>query len=192
MIASLAPAQSRLLALALLFLVLAGIYLVVVNPFLSLHRHYGDVIDQSEERLARYRNLVAHKDDLEQRLNAVQGATSAQDFYLRNTTPTLAAAELQEHVKRVIAANQGTLLSTQIMPEKPEGQLVRVTVKVAMRGTIETLQKVFHALEGGRPFLFLDDVFIRAYSLRRGNQMTVSEMEIRFDVSGYIRAGAQQ
>jgi general secretion pathway protein M len=192
MMVSLTPLQSRLLALTLLFLLLAAVYLVLVNPLLSLRRHYEEVIEQSEDRLARYQRLIADKDDLKRRLDTLQSASSAQDFYLSNTAPTLAAAELQEHVKQVIDANRGTLLSTQIMPERPEGQLVRVTVKVAMRGAIETLQKVFHRLEGGRPFLFLDDVFVRAYSLRRGNQMTVSEMEIRFDVSGYIRPGAQR
>lgn len=192
MMVQLTPIQNRLLALALLFLVLAGIYLVAVNPLLTLHRYYRETTEQSEDRLVRYQRLAAHREALEQRLSAIQRMRSAQDFYLRNTSPTLAAAQLQEQVKQVIAANQGTLLSTQILPEKPEGQLVRVTVKVAMRGTIETLQRVFHGLEGGTPFLFLDDVFIRAYSLRRGNQMTVSEMEIRFELSGYIRAGAQQ
>jgi general secretion pathway protein M len=191
MMFSLSPWQSRALALTLLFLMLFGIYLVVARPLLGLHESYRGAIEQAEDRLSRYKDIIAHKGILQQRLNALRSSRAAQDMYLRNPTPTLAAAQLQERVKQVIAANQGTLLSTQIMPEKSEGKLMQVTVKVAMRGTIDTLQKVVYALEGGRPFLFLDDVFIRAYSLRRGNQTAVSEMEIRFDVSGYLVPGGQ-
>jgi general secretion pathway protein M len=183
------PWHSRALALALLLVTAAGLFTALAGPLLSLHQRYRDSIEQSEDRLTRYKRIVAYKGALQQRLAIMQSRTASQDFYLRNTNPSLAAAGLQEQVKQIIATNGGTLLSTQIMPEHPEGQLVQITVKVAMRGGIDTMQKVFYALESARPFLFLDDVYVRAYSLRRGNQMTVSEMEIRFDLSGYIRAG---
>jgi general secretion pathway protein M len=183
------PWHSRSLALALLLVTAAGLFMAVAGPLLSLHQRYRDSIEQSEDRLMRYKRIVAYKGALQQRLSIMQSRTASQDFYLRNTNPSLAAADLQEQVKQIIATNGGTLLSTQIMPEHQEGQLMQITVKVAMRGGIETMQKVFYTLESGRPFLFLDDVYVRAYSLRRGNQMTVSEMEIRFDLSGYIRAG---
>jgi general secretion pathway protein M len=190
MMLSLKPWQGRALALALLFIVVLAAYLVLARPLLALHHGYEEAIDQAEDRLQHYNNIIAHRDALKQRLEVIQRRRAAQDFYLEHNSPTLAAAELQEHVKRVVADSQGTLLSTQILPEKAEGQLVKVTVKVAMRGSTETLQKVFHTLEGGRPLLFLDEVFIRAYSLRRGRQTSVSEMEIRFDLSGYLRTGA--
>ena len=78
------------------------------------------------------------------------------------------------------------MLSTQILPATKESDFTRVALKVRMRGTLDNLVKVFHALETGQPYLFLDNVSVRKLGRRRPNMAAGQGLDVDFDLIGYM------
>ena len=108
--------------------------------------------------------------------------------YLRGKTDAVAAANLQAVVKLTASSRGMEIISTQILPAKEEEGFTRVTLKVRMRGQLEDSVKVFHALETGQPYLFLDNVSLRNFSRRqtKTNVTAVNLLNVDFDLIGYM------
>ena len=74
----------------------------------------------------------------------------------------------------------------------------RVTISVHMRCDIDDFGEILHALESGKPLLFVDELNVyRQSTQRRGRpfgrpaQTTAGEdfrLDIRFDLYGYLRS----
>jgi general secretion pathway protein M len=186
---SLTPVQSRALALALLALLLGGLYLGAVRPYLERYHSSGAELVLLQERLAVLQRVVASRDAVSARLERVAALEARQQGYLTGETAPLASAELQEYVKQVVLASGGRLISTQAVPAELQAGLVPLTVKVAMRTDTEGLQRVIHALESGRPLLFLDNVVVRSLGAGRvrAGAATGESLDVRFDLTGYMR-----
>lgn len=189
MIERLTPAQSRAAALALLALAAALGYLAAVAPVIGLYRHYDERIADLTHRLGQYRALAATRAANQRALDQLTRRDLAKRYALAERKPALASAEVQGIVKRAVERARGELLSTQAANGQPGDGFAEVTVKVRMRGGIESLRQVLHALESSRPILVLDNVVIEPAAARRapGSGTTGQELSISFDVSGYAR-----
>ena len=54
-----------------------------------------------------------------------------------------------------------------MVPTDDDGEVKRVVLRVRMRGDINAVQRAFHALETGQPYLFMDNVKVRAWGRSR-------------------------
>ncbi|TMH03240.1 MAG: hypothetical protein E6H67_13200, partial [Betaproteobacteria bacterium] len=103
-VAAMAPRQSRALAiLILIVVVLLGLALLVA-PFVLLHRHYDLAIESMQDRLERYRRVAAQAPELKNALDTLR-AKDGRRFFLKNTAPNLAGAELQDMIKAAVENN---------------------------------------------------------------------------------------
>lgn len=191
MMMPLTPMQNRVLALGLFALALAIVGVLLIAPLISQHRRYDEQLADLGERLQRYLNVAQTQSVTQDALNRIKRQGAATRYYLRSDDETLASAELQEHVKRVIDRGGGQLASTQVLSNQRAEHANLATVRVNMRGDAEALQKVLHGLETGRPILFLDNVSIRRGGrafVRRGKQTVPAvPLQISFEASGYVR-----
>lgn len=183
------PWASRSLAVGVLACLLLAVYAVGLMPIVHKYVDNRDRIQDLYDQLGRYRTLAAEEPAVRERLEAFNQRNQGSELYLKGETPTLAGAELQERVKSVVESNGGTLVSTQTMPEAEEQGLVRVSVKVRMRGDVDAVQRVIYALETGRPLVFLENVLVRSRVVRRRRTVNVSDLDVSFDVTGYMHAG---
>ena len=55
-----------------------------------------------------------------------------------------------------------------------------------MRGSLDKIVKVFHALETGQPYLFLDNISIRSHARRLRKVSYGSLLNVDFDLTGYM------
>ncbi len=194
---ALTTTHQRIAALGLLLLIFALVYLVVIAPVVGLYRDYDEDIAAEQERVSRYERVAAKAKNIERQLAQIDRQISGQERgFLKGKTRSLAAAEMQEHVKRVVEASGGRLNSIQILPgkEDEEDQRAPVSLKVQMTGSTETVQKVFYDLESGLPRLFLDQVYVRGragYQFRPGRPQA-DELDIRFTLQGYLPAVSSQ
>ena len=95
-IARLAPSRQRALAVALLVARARRCALsVVLLPLCLLHKHYDDTIAAVSDRLERYRRVAAQAPEYRKALDAMR-EKDGRRFFLKNTAPNLAGAELQE------------------------------------------------------------------------------------------------
>jgi general secretion pathway protein M len=192
--------QSRGLALALLLSLLGMAYLLLAHPVITKFTFYAEKQTEYRDRLLRYKRIAATRPLIEQRLATLQQRQRTTADFLKSSTHTLAAAELQEQVKSIIVSHGGRLVSTQILAARNGELFPRVTIKVRMKGDIEGVLQVFHALEAGRPFLFLDNVYMRVRVIkrrrtvrpRRGQRVQQEgELDVRFELSGFMRSVGQ-
>lgn len=161
---ALTPTQSKYAALALLVIALALLVAAIAWPILRLHQHYDTHIEEYSDHLARFQRVAASRPDIESALEAVQ-QKEGRKFYLLAATPTLAAAELQNLVTKIVESQQGRVISSQSLPTKEDAKgskTTKVTVSVQLAAAIVPLQLILHTIEVTEPYLFVDQATIRA------------------------------
>jgi general secretion pathway protein M len=192
--ASLAVPQPlrRALAVALLVaavaLVAAGIVFPAVDRFAALASGIGD----GEAALARFTSVAARLPRLEAEHAALKKAFAAQDGFLKATSDSLIAAELQDRIKRAVERNGGQLKSTQILPTHDENGVRKVTARVEITGNADALLRIWYEMETGAPFLFIDSFDIEGRQVPRPDRMRppTLELQVRFELIAYARAPA--
>ena len=179
-------------ALLLLALVLFGAYLFLVEPLVVGHDAIDREIGDAQEQLAHFERLAAMRPAVAQQLQQVDSQQTAQGHYLSGGTDALAAAGLQDRINALVAANGGTLRSTQPMPGVEEQGFRRITLKVQLTATTEQLFDILYELESGAPILFIEDLDIQSRIVRRQARAGASESQsiallaVAFDLSGYL------
>lgn len=186
---SMPPLLRRGLALAILIAVLGAAWSLGAVPLLESFRDYREDADQSRLLLARYARLGAGLADLEARRAELDRRRQTGGRVLAAASPALAAAQLQNDVKRLIGGHGGSLKSTQVIAGGMDGPFRKVTVRVSMNADIESLQRIFYGLETAHIYRFVENVEIRARVGRRrvAAGTATTPLDVRFDVFAYMR-----
>ena len=188
--AKLTPRQSRALALGLLVVATVLALGVLLLPVVLLHKHYSDAIDSLTDRLARYRRVAAQAPEYRAALEAMREKNS-RTFFLKNTAPNLAAAELQELVRAAIEGNGGRISTSQNQAPKDEGRFKQITVNMQFFATTPNLQKILGALETQQPYLIVENITLRPLNAFRGFKPAPGqepELNVNLDVAGFAFA----
>jgi general secretion pathway protein M len=178
--------QQRWLALAIFILLVVMVVTVTVLPVWSANRHYNQTIATLEGRLEQLQRAAALGATLEPRYQQLKQLQASDQHYLKSTSEALAAAELQRLVKGVAQAKKVEVLSMQNLPASQEEDDIRCSLKVRMRGDLENIIQMFHALETGSPFVFLDKVSIRNIMNRRSKIAGNVPLDTDFELFGYL------
>jgi general secretion pathway protein M len=188
MIEKLDRKQRRLLALAILLLVLALVFSITVLPVLLANQHYRDTIAGLEGRLQQLQRAAAIGDTLQPQYEQLKRWKTSDAQYLKSNSAALAAAELQRLVKRIIVSKNAEVVSTQILTTRQEEGFDRVALKVRIRGELENIIQAFYVIETGEPFVFMDNVSVRASRGRRvrGQAPTLQTLDIDMELIGYM------
>ncbi len=190
----LTPAQSRLAALLLLVVALAAAVAAVVVPACMLHRHYDKALEDGRDQLARYRRLQAQRPAIDAALAEVH-ARDVTRQYLKAGTQTLAAAELQTLVTQLIEANGGRTQSSQVQPADKDSKAsepIKATITAQVAASPAALLAILHTLEGHMPYLFVDQLTVRATQIRRARTApagapAAADVDVRLTISAYAR-----
>jgi general secretion pathway protein M len=180
-------AQRRALALGLLALAVAAALALLLAPVLLLHKHYDDAIASWTTRLATYRRVAAQAPALRSALDAMR-TKDGRRFYLRNTAPNLAGAELQELVKTAIEQGGGRITTSQSPAPRDDGGFRQIVANVQFFATTPNLQRILHAVETKEPLLVIDNVTIRPTNAFRGFKPAPGqepEVNVQLDVSAW-------
>lgn len=188
----LTPKQSKAAALAILALLVLVVIAAVALPLWLLNRRYDAAIEDATTRLVRYSRVVGMRDGLQAKGVQVK-ALEASHHFLKSASPTLAAAELQELVKTILDANGGKLNSFSPLAYKDEGAYRQIPVALQLNAPLSGVKAMLYALESARPYLFVDNLSIRApYNVgARLDPSTEPELNVQFNVTGYAMKGAQ-
>jgi len=152
-----------------------------------LHKHYDDAIETWITRLSTYRRVAAQAPTLRSALDAMR-TKDARRFYLRNTAPNLAGAELQELVKSTIEQAGGRITTSQSPAPREDGGFRQIVANVQFFATTPNLQRILHAIETKEPLLVVDNITIRPTNAFRGFKPAVGqepEVNVQLDVSAW-------
>lgn len=188
----LTPKQSRLAALLLLVLALVLVSSAVALPLWLLHNRYDTALGDATSRLERYFKIAGMREGLQKKLVEVN-ALGGGSHFLKSGSPALAAAEIQERAKNIVETSGGKISSIQILPHKDDDTYRQVLVTLQFTATLSAVQKILHALESSRPYLFVDNLSLRSpiMTVNRNAPVADAELIVQFDLSGYALKGAQ-
>lgn len=189
-IARLPASQQRALALALLVVAVVLVLSIVILPFYFLHRHYDDTIAEVSDRLERYRRVAAQAPEYRKALDAIR-EKDGRRFFLKNTAPNLAGAELQEYVRAAIEGNGGRITTSSNQSTRDDGRFKQIVVTVQFFATTPNLQKILYAIEAQPPYLVVENMSIRPINAFRGFKPGPGqepEVNVQLDVGGYAFA----
>ncbi len=161
------PRSNRALAVLLLFVAVVLALALLIAPVLLLHHHYDVAIDGMRDHLDRYRRVAAQAPETKKALDTLR-AKNGRRFFLKNTAPNLAGAELQDIVRAAIENNGGRITTVQIVAPKEDGRFRQIGVNVQLFATTPNLQKILYAVETQQPYLVIDALTIRPLNAFRG------------------------
>jgi general secretion pathway protein M len=181
----------RWLALGLLLLVLSGVVLGIFYPLLSNGLALYDEKNALLFRLERQQKILARRDVVKQNLESVKKQFKERGYFSSRDTESLATADLQNVAKTAITDAGGQLTSTQAMPGKIENGFNRITVRVRMTGTIESLRSILHTVATSVPIMIVDQLDIspvRAVKTRTNNKAdSSSQLNVSFQLVSFMR-----
>jgi hypothetical protein len=185
----LSSGQRRTVALGLLLLTVALIVTAFALPTWWLHARYDRFLEDYSDRQQRYQRVAALRPDINAAITDVM-KLDARKHYLNGASPTLAGAELQSLVTRIIETHKGRIASSQVLANTEETKTpgaLKIALQVQMAASMIPLQLILHAIETSEPTLFIDKLtvtsnFGRGYRPEPGVQ---PEFQVQLTISGY-------
>ncbi len=177
-----------------LFLLVLLVAVIGVLPLAEKARMTDEALEFNREMMARLSRSAAHPGSYDAQIEVLLARINDSGLYIRADTEPLAAAAVQEHLKRAVGLHGGELRSVQSLPSLPEENLTRIGLRVVMTGVLGPMIHVLHELETGEPYLFVDNLQIKSTKRRRRRtqEQPVGRLSIRFDVYGYLPPEAEE
>ncbi len=183
MIAALTSGQQRMLAIALLVVVVFSLLLLLIEPVVTKLDQYDETIDELAFRIKRYRKIIATSDQIFDQVEATRLKIAEQGYISTKNSEALVSAELQQFLKDAISQGGGRLISTQVLPSKKEGELMRIAVKLRLSGTIEMLRNLLYDIETEKPLLIIEQLDINPQRARRNPKTRKIEASDQLNIS---------
>ncbi len=195
--------QRRILALLLLLAAVVIFYQLLLGPLLNKYLDNADQIDRLEHQLSVYQRVAGDLEQQQETLQQLRASNPSAGMYLTESRPTLAAAELQQILNRLLSSTGGQLVSTQIIDSQKTESLPAVAIKVRLRCEIDELVNLLYSLETHKPMMFVENLTLtssaqssslRARITRRTAQqlrrsIAMPSLDLRFDLVAYTVKG---
>ncbi|MGD8590617.1 MAG: type II secretion system protein GspM, partial [Chromatiales bacterium] len=169
------------------------VVLSITIPVWKVNDHYSEIIGDMTHRLTILKRTTVEGQSLEPQYEKLRRYHLSDKRYLKSTSESLAAAEIQQLIKGIIVPTDGEILSTQIINKKSDEPIQQITLKVRLRGNLSSLVTILYKIETGNPYLFIENLNIRSRIISRRRvrnreiEKTPTVLDVQFDVSGYIR-----
>jgi general secretion pathway protein M len=182
--------QGQLLALALLLLVLAAVYLTVAAPLLDF---YDDRAIQAETRaalLTKLNSIAAELPALQARATRLHATTNSHKLTLAGASDAVASAALQGRIEPMATAAGMTIGSTEILTAEAQGAYRRIGLRLLVNGSYDSLIKLLLSIAEATPPLVVDDLQIRGEERRMGVMSSLG-LDASLDVYGFRTTGSE-
>lgn len=181
-------------AVGLLALPLLAALALVVVPITSLFAEQGERLDFAKVRLSAFEKRHAEIPDIERRLAALEEQPPSMQGLLVDNSASLASASIQGRVRPVLASHGAELRSIQNLPPTLEEHFERIPVQYVMSLPAPSLRDFLYDLETSSPYLFIEELSIRAAEQRMPSSAGSSPipLEVRMTISGYRWVGQNE
>ncbi len=153
--------KGRGAAVGLLVAAVVVVLAAFAVPAYLLHQRYDAIISDKQSLIDRYQRASANRVEQQKAIDVIKARESSR-FYLRNTAPNLAGAELTDLVRPLIETNGARLTSIQPATVKDEAGFRLYSINIGFNATPANLQKTLYALETALPYLFFENVRLSA------------------------------
>lgn len=187
--------QHAVISMGILILFLVFLYAVLILPVVSARTEFQERFEEMQLQYSKFSDSENKMQGLERELVQLKGMQLNLSGFLEEKSQALAAADLQKHIKNLIETSNGSLISAQVIPQKEKSETFPpITIKVHMRGNIESLQGILYRLATEQPVLLIGNLYLQTRNIvaprtpqRRGRTRHGADViEARFEITGYI------
>ncbi len=154
--------RGRALALGVAAILLAAVYLAVVQPLLETYADGADELQRRTALATRMSDVAASLPELQRaaevQTTAVQPATAT----LEGASDSLAAATLQGLVEGMANTAGAHLTSTEALPAEQVGAYRRISLRLTVDASWPVLIRLLQQVERATPRMFIDELQIHA------------------------------
>jgi general secretion pathway protein M len=194
--------NGRFLAIVLTLIAALLGYLVFVHWwFVAPHAEIAGQIQDLREQQQRFASILAQKPQIEKRLAEVRTYEQTNQAFLADADSNSAFSDLTQRLKQIISTrvkdeNKCAIVSNSNFKGGEDELYERVTIQVRMRCALEPFAAILYDLENSNPYLFVDQLMIYrqfgGYVPPGQKQKQTSALEIRFNLSGYLRKAGKK
>lgn len=192
---TLPPARRRLLALVLLLLTLLSLSFLVIDPYLQFRKKQQAEIETLLHQRQHLIDHIAQYPYWQAQDAALKERFGRRPLYFEGRTPAVAAAALQERLRKMVEDNGGQVLSIQTLtlsPE-PEEELDRIGVSLRLRLTTRALFKLLNQIERASPHLWVEHLGISPgrgyYDRKTRHYKPLNQLQVTLQISAFFRKG---
>ena len=190
------PARSQpLIAWLLMLLIVLAIAFLGVIPAWLKSQELTEQIESGYKRLDKMRQVAQAAPELTAEYERIRQQGIDKLFYPQGMTAAQVGKELQNQVAAVVARQNGTLFSSEVVEnvqtqqvEEQKSDYERVTVQVVFQGKTELLREVLHAAYASRPLIFVEGLEVKPLE---GIDPKEQVMRVTVKISTYWRGGAK-
>ena len=128
------PIVERMLALALLLGLVLLVAVFGVLPFVEKARVTSDALEFNREMIAKLSRSAAHPGSYDAQIDVLLARINDSGLYIRAETEPLAAAAVQEQLKRAGGLSGGAVRSVHSLPRRADGAEPRVAASGGVAG----------------------------------------------------------
>lgn len=176
--------RGRVLAVTLVLLVLAGLYLVVAAPLLDLYAERAAVLENRRVLLPRLHAAADELPGLRAQVEQLRAAAGSRKLTLEGASDAIAAAALQSRIEELAASVGATIGSTESLPAEARSDYRRIGLRYVLSGQYATLVRLLAKLDAATPPLVIDNLHIHGV-LRRPGTPAAAGLDAGLDVYGY-------
>jgi general secretion pathway protein M len=151
---------SRTLALAILGVLIGLVWLAVINPLWMRHHDNGEALANGTRLLAGLRAAIADGGRIKEDDETGQLDRYRSDF-LTGVEDPIIVADLQTRLGALTSARNIEVTSARALPPKHRDGLMYLGLRLSIRGEMNSLHQVLHAVETTSPLLFVDRLAMR-------------------------------
>jgi hypothetical protein len=159
----------RILALSILTLLLAGLWLSIGLPLVMSVADPAAEIDALTEQLDHLAATQARRPGLEAAAQSLHGRMAADLSLWSGPSTTAIAAAMQNLIRQATSASGGQMKSTSELGQASDGGQRTISVRFQIEGPIGTMLDTLEAIEQAKPRLFVDRITVSAPSWQAGS-----------------------
>lgn len=153
-----------------------------------------EIFADRDAQIAKQRTLLGRLEDVASHDGTVQDLVrnAASEFergeFLVGPNDGVVGADLQTHLKAIAEAGGAKLQSVQSLPTTHDSGVKYVGARIELVGTLAAIQSAIHALESGKPYLFVTAATLKSSSpIARLESPTEPVIDAQLDVFGALR-----
>jgi Type II secretion system (T2SS), protein M subtype b len=182
---TLSPRERIVVGAGAAIALVVGGYLLIVEPIMTRARTAEATVPAREEILERRRDQIRQQARLAEELTAVNARLQAESGrLLRGSPASLAASELQQLVKELLADASVEVRSERVLPAADLQGLQEVSIELAFMAGIRETVTALARLERAPQLLGLKDVKIRVVAVGQPRELLTTLV-----VAGYLLPG---
>jgi general secretion pathway protein M len=153
-----------------------------------------DIFADRDAKLAEQRALLVRLEGVAAREGDVQDvvrnatAEIERAEFLAGANDGVVGADLQTRLKAIAEAGGARLQSVQSLPATQDGGIKYVGARIELIGTLAAIQRAIHAMESGKPYLFITAAVLKSASpISRPDQTAEPVAAVQLDAFGALR-----